>query len=167
MTKSSVIRWSGLAAILTGLLGIGEGLLGEDPGPAFIWVYLLTNLVTYIALIGILTFQRPEADLWTWVGFGVAMIANTLFFFDNFLEIAGGIYALGLILMAIGVLRVGKLPGWVAYLWILAPVVGIPGYLVQGLGGIFIILGSAAYGLAFIMAGYKMWQETGRMVLAT
>lgn len=166
MAKASFIPWSGLAAILTGLLGIGGAILGENPNPAYAWVFVLANVVTYVALIGILLFQRPEAGLWGWLGFGAAMVGNTLFFFESILAVAGGIYAVGLILLAIGVLRAGKLPRWVAYLWILAPLVGLPGFLIEGFSGLFFVLGSLAYSLAFIAAGYRMWQAPETMAAA-
>jgi hypothetical protein len=73
--------------------------------------------------------------------------------------IGGGLYALGLILLAVGSLKAGVFSRWVAWLWIASVVIGIPGFAVQSLMAVFFAAGGLAIGAAFVLAGYELWSR--------
>jgi hypothetical protein len=91
------------------------------------------------------------------IGFGVAMLGNLMLFFESLFMLAGAIYALGLIVLGIGALKAGKFPRWVPILWIVAPLVGAPGFFSESISNLFFILGAIVYGLGLIGAGYTLW----------
>ena len=164
MTTSKLIRWSGAAAILSGLANIVMSLISPGESSALIWGYVVGGMATMFALIGIYSFQVEESGVMGFVGFILAMIGNVFLatpssYEGNFM-LGGSIYALGLILFAIGIWKAGNFPRWVPALWILALLLGVPGFLIEGLSGIFVILAGVAFSAGFIAAGYVLWTQS-------
>ncbi len=160
MTTSNLIRWSGLAAILGGLLFIVGSLLLPDASPLVAWNQPVRTVAILFALIGLYAFQVEESGLWGFLGFVAAFIGNVL-------EMAGetplsaSTYTVGLILFAIGSWIAHKLPRWVPVLWILAPLIGMPGFLLESLRGLLFTGSGIILGLSFIGAGYTLWSSAG------
>ncbi len=157
MTTANLIRWSGLAAILGGLLFIVWPFL---PSGSSAWVQATRTLAILFALIGLYAFQVEESGLWGFLGFVAAFIGNVL-------EMAGetplsaSIYTVGLILFAIGSWIANKLPRWVPVLWILAPLIGMPGFLLESLSDLLFTGAGIVLGVGFIGAGYTLWSSAG------
>lgn len=154
MATSTFIRWSGLAAILAGLTST---VLGADSTPG--WLYLVSSLLTIIALVGIYLYLRERAGIWALLGFVLGLVGNLLFVFDFPFEIGSGIYALGLILLGVGALRAKQFPAWVPWAWILAPVIGIPGLFLSSLADALFMLGGFAFAAGTIGAGWHLWRK--------
>lgn len=158
MTTANLIRLSGLAAILGGLLFIVGSLLLPDTSPLVAWNQPVRTVAILFALIGLYAFQVQESGLWGFLGFVAAFIGNVL-------EMAGetplsaSIYTVGLILFAIGSWIAHKLPRWVPVLWILAPLIGMPGFLLESLSDLLFTGGGIVLGLSFIVAGYTLWSS--------
>lgn len=159
MTTSNLIRWSGLAAILGGLLFIVGSFLPSG-SPAIAWNQATRTLAILFALIGLYAFQVEESGLWGFLGFVAAFIGNVL-------EMAGetplsaSIYTVGLILFAIGSWIANKLPRWVPVLWILTPLIGMPGFLLESLRDLLFTGSGIVLGVSFIGAGYRLWSSAG------
>lgn len=160
MNSANLVRWSGIAAILAGLLGIAVSFFDENTPSVFAWVYIISNLLTILALIGIYLYQKDEAGLLGLIGFGVAMLGNLMLFIEGLYMVAGAVYAIGLIVLGIGALKAGKFPRWVPILWIVAPLIGSPGFFSESLTNLFFFLGAVVYGLGFIGAGYILWTRS-------
>ncbi len=154
MNTSTFIRWSGLAAILSGILSL---LLGGDSIPD--WLYLASTILTIVALIGIYLYLRAGAGVWGLLGFIVALLGNVLLFFIDDFTIGGGVYALRLILLAVGALQANRFAAWVPWMWIIAPVIGVPGLFLSSLADVLLLLGSIAFAAGFIGAGWHLWQK--------
>jgi hypothetical protein len=159
MTTAKLIRWSGLATILGGLLFVVGALL-PDASPAVPWNQAARIVAILFALIGLYAFQVEESDLWGFLGFVAA-------FTGNMLEMAGetplsaSLYTVGLILFAIGSWIANKLPRWVPVLWILVPLIGMPGFLFESLSDLLFTGSGIVLGVSFIGAGYTLWSSAG------
>jgi hypothetical protein len=160
MTTSNLIRLSGLAAILGGLLFIVGILLQPDPSISVAGVREARTLAILFALIGLYAFQVEESGLWGFLGFVAAFIGNTLVMTGE-TPLSGSIYAVGLILLAIGSWLANKLPRWVPVLWILAPLIGMPGFFLESLGDLLFNGSGIVLGVSFIGAGYVLWSSAG------
>ena len=161
MTQSKFIRWSGLAAILTGLLVVtGEFL--ELTGNQQEWIYMLLDVALLVALTGVYLFQRHQAGIWGTLGYFVALVGTLTLLLDFSAEflypVGASILGAGLILLAISALKAGKLPRWAPVLWIIAPVIGLPGLFWQALSVPFISTAAAVFfASGFIGVGYQLW----------
>ena len=155
MNMSQFIRWSGVAAIVTGVFGIIAALGAGASAP---WVYIVSNIATLIALIGIYLFQKKSAGLFGLIAFLVAFVGALLLAFDYNLETSTMIYALGLILIAIAALRASSFPKWVPWMWLAATIIGIPGTFLPDLQQTLFLLGAILFGAGFIGAGLNLWK---------
>ncbi|MFQ5943831.1 MAG: hypothetical protein ACE5JF_09780 [Anaerolineales bacterium] len=164
MTISNLVRWSGIAAIVGGAGNILASIVSPELGSPLEWVFIIAGVATMFALIGIYAFQVEESGWSGFLGFVLAMTGNAFFVGASGsiagldAELLGGtFYALGLILLAVGFWRAGKLPRWVPALWILATVVGVPGFFLEGFMALSFTLGAVFFGLGFIGSGYTLW----------
>lgn len=155
MNMSQFVRWSGVAAIVTGVFGIIAAL---GTGASAPWVYTVSNIATLIALIGIYLFQKNSAGVFGSIAFLVAFAGALLLTFAYNLETSTMIYALGLILIAIAALRAGSFPKWVPWMWLAATIVGIPGTFLPDLQQTLFLIGAILFGAGFIGAGLSLWK---------
>jgi hypothetical protein len=58
--------------------------------------------------------------------------------------------------IAISLLRTGSIPRWVPLLWLLSPLIALPGFLMPNLEAILSLLAAIAFGLGFAGAGYYL-----------
>lgn len=155
MNMSQIVRWSGVAAFVTGVFSIIAALGAGASAP---WVYTVSNIATLIALIGIYLFQKNSAGMFGLIAFLVAFAGALLISFAYNLEISTTVYALGLILIAIAALRAGSFPRWVSLIWLAATIVGIPGTLLPDLQQTLFLIGAVLFGAGFIGAGLSLWK---------
>jgi hypothetical protein len=169
------IKLSGLAAILTGLLSLGLGVfdaarivLEVAPTALIEGGYFLSTFLTLVALTGIYLYQKKKAGILNLIGYGIAMIANLLmlvgepFLGEEIVLTAGGsLYAFGMIILAIGTFKPGRFPRWIPALWIITPLIGLPGWFMGDtvLAALLLFLGTTAFGAAFMGAGVVMWKQ--------
>lgn len=165
MTTSKLIRWSGAAAILSGLVNISASIFPPEVGSLREWGGTIGVLAAMFALIGFYAFQVEESGVWGFLGFLLAITSNVFFatpasYAASFV-VGGAIYGLGLIMLAIGFWIAGKFPRWVPALWILTSLLGVLGsFLGEEVGSsIFFMLGGVAHGLGFIGGGYTLWKS--------
>lgn len=161
MNTSQFVRWSGVAAIVT---GIGNVIISLGVGASAPWIYIVTNVATLIALIGIYLFQKDSAGVMGLIAFLVASAATLLLTFAFNLSLSAMAYAIGLVLIAIATLRAGVFPKWVPWIWLAATIVGIPGVFLPDLEQTFFLLGSILFGAGFIGAGLTLWKSSLREV---
>jgi hypothetical protein len=157
MSTSQFVRWSGVAAIVTGIFGIITAL---GVGGSMPWVYQVSNVATLIALIGIYLYQKDTAGVFGLIAFLVAFVGALLLTFAYNLESSTMIYALGLILIAISALWTDSFPKWVPWLWLAATIVGIPGIFLSDLQQTLFLLGAILFGAGFIGAGLSLWKSS-------
>ena len=155
MNVSQFVRWSSVAAVVTGVFGIIAAL---GAGPSASWVYTVSNIATLIALIGIYFFQKNSAGTFGLIAFLVAFGGALLLTFAYNLETSTMIYALGLILIAIAALRAGSFPRWVPLIWLAATIVGIPGTVLPDFQQTLFLIGAVLFGAGFIGAGLSLWK---------
>ena len=166
-STSKLIRWCGLAAIVSGVLAAISSFVKYEPDSPLIWLTLAQALATIFALVGIYAVQHVESGVWGFTGLFLAIAGNVLDTYGS--TIAGvkvyviglSLYGLGLILLAVGTVIGRKLPRWIPALWILAPLFGIPGAWFPAYAPILYIIAGVTFGLGFVGAGYVLW--TGRV----
>jgi len=154
MNTSQIIRWCGVAAIVTGILGVVTSL-GSNFSVS--WLFILSNIATLLALIGIYLFQRDSAGVFGLIAFLVAFAGALLLTFA-YSDFSPMIYALGLVLLAIAALRAASFPKWVPWMWLAATIVGIPGIFLPDLQNTLFLLGAILLGVGFIGAGLSLWK---------
>ena len=170
MKTHRLIRWSGLAAIAGGVLNAVVSFAAPAVGSPLEWGFFLGGIANQFGLIGIYAFQVEGSGAMGLLGFLLAMVGNAYFTGGepsiggvDSTAVFGSIFALGLLLLAVGTLKAGKLPRWAPVMWILAVLVGLPGAFVASLESLSFQLGAVAFGLGFIGAGYGLWSPVRAM----
>ncbi|MFN2160212.1 MAG: hypothetical protein ACK2TW_09700 [Anaerolineales bacterium] len=166
VSKKDLFWLSGAASILAGILTVIGSLIASSGGNGSLtWIFGLGNIFTLFALIGIYGVQVGKSGWWGLIGFVLASTGNLLLVGGeeqtlagmNFVLLGSSFSSLGLILLAIGSLRSRAFPRLAPFLWILAPLVGIPGMIAGGLANLFVTLAGVIFGLGFIAAGYYLF----------
>jgi hypothetical protein len=149
MSSTALIRFSGLAAILAGLLrGIASVLPSTIPIIELEILYFFTDVFILFGLMGLYAFQHEEIGVEGFIGFLIATVGiGSIIGPDG--EISGlsmyvvgaSIFAVGLNLFAIGTWKASKLPRWVPAVWILSTIIGFIGYFAKGYSMLFVISG--------------------------
>lgn len=152
----TLIRLSGLVAILAGILNILSALPDSMPQNALFWVRRIGDISALIALIGIYLYVRESLNIFLLAAFVVAIAGVVLLIFSFSYDQAIMVYAAGVILLAIALLRTDAFPWWVPALWILSPLMIIPGFLLPNQEFIFSLLAAIVFGLGFMGAGYQL-----------
>ncbi len=155
---ATFIRWSGAVAIIAGILAVYVSFQRRDAdATTFPWYYRAGDIGALIALVGIYLYQREATGAFGLIAFIVASAAVLMLIFRFKYELAISIYALGLILLAISALRANSFPNWVPWMWIVAPLIGIPGFFMPNQQAILNRLAAIAFALGFIGAGYHLF----------
>jgi hypothetical protein len=177
MSGTTLIRWSGLAAILSGVLLAASTLLayaGSDtasPSLLSSWLFFASYTLLLFGLNGILAFQVREAGVVGLLGYVLAVIGTAAFIGDHFgpadaiaqaLGALGGItWGLGFILLAIASWRANMLPRWAAALLLVGVVLFEAGFGFNPALFSAVILGSVIFGLGLVGAGSGLWSAQG------
>jgi len=169
MKTETLIRWSGVAAIIAGIVGAAASFVTPEAGSPLEWVFFLGWIATLFGFMGIYAHQAAGSGSLGALGFALLVVGTAYFLAGEpslggmeatvLLALFGSVYSLGLVLLAVGTLKARKLPRWVAILWIVAVVVGLPGAFVPSLAALAYQLGAVAGGLAFVGAGYTLWSR--------
>ncbi len=170
MSRVNLLRWGGLAAMVGAGVSLFTALLPvlgatELTGAATL-VYVAGNTFMLLGLIGIYAHQHKVCGVVGFAGFLVAVvgimvmgISGEIAGVESFI-VGGGILALGLILLAIGLWIGGEFPRWVPALLILSVVVGIPALAVEALNEILIMAAAVLFAAGFGGAGFVLWSRT-------
>ena len=157
MDNITFIRLSGLVAILAAILNVLSGMPDQVPESALTWVRRAADIAALIALIGIYLYQREVMGALGSIALGLALIAILMLIFHVKYEQSIIIYAAGLFLLAIATLRADTFPRWVPSMWIIAPLLGIPGLFIPNLQTILTLLATGSFALGFIGFGYHLF----------
>lgn len=169
MKTETLIRWSGVAAVIAGIVGAAASFVTPEAGSPLEWVFFLGWIATLFAFMGIYAHQAESIGSSGSLGFVLAFVGTAYFLAGEpllggmdaaaLLALFGLVYSVGLVLLAVGTLRARKLPRWVPILWIVAVAVGLPGAFVPSIAALAYQLGAVASGLAFVGAGYTLWSR--------
>jgi hypothetical protein len=166
-----LFKMSGAASVLAGLFTILGSLIAASGGnESLTWIFGLGNIFTLFALIGIYGVQAEKSGWLGLVGFILASAGNMFLVGGdgqtlagmNFVVLGSSVSSLGLIVLAAATLRSKVFPKYVPLLWILAPLVGIPGMISGGLANLFVALAGVIFGLGFVTAGYYLFTRNLR-----
>lgn len=154
MKASQVVKWSGVAAILAGVFGIANIILGGVTG-----IYYAGLVATLVAVVGIYLYQRDTAGTLGLIGFVLADFGFLLSILgvSGISDLAGG---LGMIILAIAALRARSFSTWIPWLWIAAVSIGITGGVLAGFQSILFPLSSTLFGIGLIAAGVVLWNPS-------
>lgn len=160
MTTGKLIRWSGLASILAGLWTIVTPFAPVDS--AQMDYFALGTILMVFTATGVYSVQVQESGWWGFAGYLGVIIGEVLFMVggspqDLMGVFAGSLYAVGLLLLAIGTWRADVLSKRGPMLWLAAIVIGLPGYAIESLTDILIATASVAFGLGFILVGIELF----------
>ncbi len=166
MKQSDIFRLGGLVTIIAGLWTGASAFLSFETTP--VWVFFVGTVLSAFALFAVYTAQAQASASWGLAGFVAASVGNLIFLAEGLwgeivFAIGGGLYALGLILLA-GSLKAGVFSRWLAWLWVASVVIGIPGFAVPSLMALFFATGGLVLGAGFVLAGYELW---ARRIAAT
>jgi drug/metabolite transporter (DMT)-like permease len=168
MNTSSLIRWSGLSAMASGVLNVLDSVFQPLP-----WLTSFSAVMTVFALIGIYAVQAEASGRLGFAGYllgtagyvlmagGSSTIGSLPIYF-----LGAGLGAVGLVLLALGSLAARVFPRWVPALWIAAVIVGLPSLLLPWLTALLGILGGLAAGLGLAGAGYMLWSSRATQTAA-
>lgn len=167
MKQSDIFRLGGLVTLIAGLWTAVSAFLSFETTPG--WVFFVGTVLSVFAMFAVYAAQVQASATWGLAGFVAASLGNLIFLGEGLwgeiaFAIGGGLYAIGLILLAVGSLKAGVFSRWVAWLWIASVIIGIPGFAVQSLMALFFAAGGLALGAAFVLAGYELW---ARRIAAT
>lgn len=160
MNIAAFVRFSGLVAIMAAVLNVLSGMPDQIPKRALAWIRTAGDISALIAIIGIYLHQRKALNTLGLIAFAITLAAVLMLIFSFNYEMAVGIYAVGLFLVAIALLQAGIFPPWVPWMWIIAPVIGMVAFLIPNIATILFQLAAVAFGLGFIGAGYHMFFTT-------
>ena len=157
---SSLIRWSGVAALLSGALLIASGLLPLMISSTFLWSisYILALFFVLVGLVGLHTLQKGHYGFIGRIGFYTLFVAYTVqilsivvFFWTEsavlfrWLLWVGTLGLLvGFVLYGLATRRAGVLPGWCGD----ALIIGFP------LAIVLAQYGAILFGLVWLALGY-------------
>ena len=154
MNSSTFVRWSGVFAMIAGVLWIANAVLD-----GVTWMYYLSQLAALITFIGIYLFQRESAGILGLIGFLMVVIGFPAQAFGLLPGIADIFSALGIVVLAIAALRARSFAWWIPVLWVASPVLGILGFALPDYQYILFPLASVLFGLGLIGAGVTLWRS--------
>jgi hypothetical protein len=168
MSRIHLIRWSGLAAILAGLL---RGIASFTPTATSAGLqlfYFTIDVLLLLAALGVYTFQKQETGRCGFVGFLLAFIGAGLLLGHDVVNTLAFLYPVGAFLFAVGISVLAirswtadTLPRWVSTSLIASTILGILGFVVKGFDILFVISG-VIFGIGLIGAGLTVWLQPVR-----
>jgi hypothetical protein len=169
MSSSNLFRWSGLAAILGGVLLPLSWILRFVAGvqrPISGTVEFVGTILLVFGFMGVYGFQHKESGILGFLGFLLVTISNCAALGECWLQngeltgaavilgpLVGITMLLGFILLGIGSWKANQLPRWTAVLWVIGGALIVPGFLVQP---ILVVIGGVIQGAGIVGAGIKL-----------
>ena len=175
MPTLTLIRLGGLAAILAGALRIGSSFIpysASKPSVTLELLYLVIDVLILLGLLGVYGYHNEVIGRSGFLGFLLALIGTAIIVGPDGkigvvdMYVVGSLMiSVGLAIMALGTWNARRLPRTVPLLWVMSTVVGVGGYLTGGQTVTFVIAG-LAFGLAFVVAGVKIWRDSALRMAA-
>ena len=160
MTSQNLLRWGGLAAILAGIMSIILTLPAS--GVLDMWLHVPQIVLMLLGITGVYLYQHQEIGMLGFLGFLLAFVGTTFFLvtgqvagFDS-LAIGGFFSGLGIILLALGTWKAGKLPRWIPLLWVFGAIIGIPASYLVSIESSLLLISAIFFAMGFIAAGLKL-----------
>ena len=166
MNRNSFFRISGAAAILAAVSTIGGTIVEVNPASNQEWIYFVSTLATVLALSGIYFLQKDAAGTLGLIGFLVALAGNLLLFIPDPV-IGGSVYALGLVILGIAIIRGKVFASWIGWLWIISPILALPGFALPNLQSVLFLTGAIVSALGFLGAGIALLRSGASSVVKT
>jgi hypothetical protein len=166
MSSVNLIRLGGLAAIIAGVVrGLNSFLPNSTTGVTIELLYLFTDLLILLGMVGLYGFQHRESGAWGLLGFllailGIVMIRSGAISGVNLYPAGAFIFTVGLSVFAVGSWIASKLPRWVSVFWVLSTVVGVVGYFVPRVDFILFVCSGVFFGVGFAGAGFRVYSAT-------
>ena len=173
MSTRNLFRWSGLAAILGGVLLPTSWILRFAFGvqrPFTGTVEFVATTLLVFGFMGVYGFQHQESGVLGFIGFLLVTISNCAALGECWLQngeptgaaivlgpLVGITMLLGFLLLGIGSWRANKLPRWTAVLWVLGGALIVPGFALQE---VLVMVGGVIQGAGVVGAGAKLWAST-------
>jgi hypothetical protein len=185
MSTAKLIRWSGLANILAGVLYFLAVLIhpaGEDAAamllPTWVPAHVLGGVSAVFLLFGLIGLYARQAEKTGWLGFIGFLLTFTGTIFLAVEEFPAATinpsippaalvvflmlsvpFTLGFLLFGVVTMRAGVLPRWSGLLLILGVVLLVAGSASHVIG----IIAAAVFGLGLAWLGYALWSEKGEI----
>ena len=167
MTLTRLVRYGSLAAMLAGALRTISSFIPYNAASVPLeWFYLLIDVCLLLCLLSLYLYQHEQVGRVGFSGFLPALIGTASIIGPDgnignvdMYDAASLLISLGLSVFAIGVWSAGRLPRAVPVLWWLSTLIGVVGFAVKGPPSMFVLAG-VAFGLAFVIAGLKLWTDS-------
>jgi hypothetical protein len=175
MSSEKLIRWSGLACVLSGVLlpvtWYMEVVFGSEPSILSMSIDFVAITFLIFGLLGIYGCQVRESGISGFLGFLLTLLMGCmgLSLISWSAEIAevsetaemltllmGVVGLLGYILLGIGSWRADKLQRWTAVFWPLGTVISAVGGMAENME-ILHVIGITIWALGILGAGVKLW----------
>jgi hypothetical protein len=166
LSSTTLMRWGGLAAVLAGVLRAAVSFWpSSDPAIALELLYLLIDILTLFGILGVYGFLGEQSGVAGFLGFLLAVVGTAIITGPDgeigevdMYAAGSAVFAIGLVFLAVGSWKAGRLPHWVPVLWVLAAVLGFVGGSVEGPDG---LLGASGviFGASFVGAGVRVWSN--------
>jgi drug/metabolite transporter (DMT)-like permease len=172
-TPRHIARLGGAAAMIAAFLrAVGSFLPSARETPALAGLYLMTDVLILLGLIGWYLAQRRRLGPRGLLGFvlsvvGVVVIRSNGDFpgIDTY-SIGAPLLVIGLLVLAASAWRASLMGAWVPAALVVAGVLGPVGYLAPGVSALFAASG-LAFSIGFGGAGTYLWRAEPRDCQAT
>lgn len=170
MSTSNLIRWSGLAAILGGVLLPTSWILRfvfSVSRPYTGTIEFVASILLIFGFMGVYGFQHEQSGVIGFLGFLLIIIHNGCALGECWLQngevtgaaavlapIVGVTMLLGFTLLGIGSWQANKLPRWAIVLWVVGGLLIVPGFVVQP---VMVVIGGIIQGTGVVAAGAILW----------
>lgn len=159
MTTSNLLRASGLAAIIAGVLrAIASFVPDSVPYAERQILYGLTDTFIIFGMIGAYSWRHREAGILGLCGFVLA--AAGLGSGIEIYAVRALIFTAGLNLLGASWWKTKPVPRWILAFWAISSVIGVIGYFGNGLGFLFVLAG-LTFGIGFAGMGVVVWMSSG------
>jgi hypothetical protein len=163
MSRTNLIRWCGLAAVLAGVLRVITSFMPTIASVALQIVYFTIDALLLVGIIGLYGFQKQETGRWGFFGFMLALIGAGLLIghdVDNALvllyPVAAFLFAVGISVLAIRSWAAKTLPRWASAFIDNFNARRDSRICYQRVDILFVISG-VIFGIGFIRAGLTVW----------
>ncbi len=166
MSRSNLIRFGGLAAILAGLLrGVISFVPVTAPDVPLQLLYFCTDVFIVFGMMALYGIHYRETGKSGFFGFVIAVIGIEIVRSSkaisglNLYPVGALIFSIGLNLFGISLWKANRIPGWIAGCWILSILAGFIVYFFPWLSLLFPVAG-VMFAIGFIGAGFHIWSAT-------
>jgi hypothetical protein len=179
MSSKNIIRWSGIACVLSGVLlpvsWYMEIVFGNEPSILSMSLDFVAITLLVFGLIGIYGCQVKESGVYGILGFLLTVLMSCIALSmiswspetteapevaETLTLLMGIVGLIGYILLGIGSWRANTLPRWSAVFWPLGTLISAVGGMADNLE-ILHVIGISIWALGILGAGVKLWSTKG------